>query len=434
MLNEADAPGSPAPAGIPIVVRRHAEEVATRWWRRDSAYVDHPRTGFSTLAQYDETIDAHLDGLQLAGSLGLDMLEQALAVNAPDISADIFAALALAYLSEDEAVIADMLARTDALPGKAWALQGVFAWHDTARVKAALEAHLGDANPRYRDAALAQCHTHRLSGGDCLPAILNGSEPELLARALRTAGECGRVDLLPAVLGWLAKARQADPAIAYWAAWSATLLGGFNEDAFNALDWVVRQGNGNQRGALKLICLSLPPPRLPSYLETLSPLPGAPALAIQAMGWSGQATHAGWLIEQMRVPSLAVVAGEAFRLISGFDCEQNDAAQDPPPSGESIDAAAEAGYPYPDADRVAAWWRANQAHYRGDSRLDSRLLMGRPVASDWLAEILDQGEQEYRELAALHWALMRPGSILLPTRAHSAIQWLRLWQLKEGTS
>ena len=209
MLSRSDAQLAEIASGIPVIVRRHAEEVATRWWRRSSAYIEDGHTRFDELSEYDQTIDAHLDGLKEAGPLALDVLQKALYSDAPDASADIFAALALAYLTEDQATIGHMLNCTDALPGKAWALQGVFAWNSAAIVTHSVQAHLCDANPRYRDAALAQCHTHGLSGGDHLSAILAGAQPDLVARALRTAGECGRVDLLPAIHLWLDPRPQA---------------------------------------------------------------------------------------------------------------------------------------------------------------------------------------------------------------------------------
>ncbi|MDM5182210.1 hypothetical protein PO883_34135 [Massilia sp. DJPM01] len=428
----SDQSSTPAPSlsfSIPLVVRRHATEVATRWWRRDSAYIDHPRTTFGMLAQYDESIDAHLDGLLVAGSGGLDAVRNALATDAPDLSADIFAALAFAFLSEDEEAITSMLARTDALPGKAWALDGLFAWHDSPPIVAALKAHLNDSNLRYRDAALAQCHTHRLSGVDHLSAILTGSTPELVSRALRTAGECGRVDLLAEVRAWLDPARRSDPAIRFWGTWAATMLNGLDEESLTVLQSFVEQGDSHQPLALKLICLSLPQSRVLKYLGKLSQSPLTPELMIKAIGWSGHPGYANWLIEQMRVPPLAAAAAEAFRLITGFDCEQSDAELVSPLSEEQFDAATKDGYAYPDADRVAAWWRENQSHYRDDART----FLGRPVSFVWLSEILDHGEQAHRELAALHWTFLQPGSMLLPTRAHSAIQWLRLQQLKEST-
>ncbi|RSZ58066.1 hypothetical protein HF313_23110 [Massilia atriviolacea] len=427
----SDSPGSPSSTGIAVVVRRHIEEAATRWWRRDSAYVDNPRTRFQVLVGYDETIDAHLDGMQVAGQFGMDLIDRALAVQAPDLSADIFAALALAYLSDDDVIVARMFAKVEHLPGAAWSLEGVFAWLDTRRVSAAVEAQLAASDSRYRDAALAQCHTHRLSGGVHLAKILDGSSLDLVARALRTAGECGRVDLLPSVLDWLEPGRESSSAIRFWAAWAATLLGGFNDAVAGELQTIVEQGGSNQRAALRQLCLSLPRPQLLAYLQKLSPSAMSPNLLIEAIGWSGDASFAPWLLEQMRIPPRAAMAAEAFRLITGFDCDQDQGdASLAPPDDIPVPRAGEAEYPYPDIAKVSAWWHTYAAHFSGHSRL----FLGMPLGVDLLTKVFRRGEQAHRELAAFHWVLLRPGSTLLPSRAHSAIQWRRLLQLKESSS
>ena len=254
----------------------------------------------------------------------------------------------------------------------------------------------------------------------------------MVARAIRTAGECGRVDLLPAIGGWLDQGRQADPAIRYWSAWSAILLGDEEGYALGALQSIVLQPHAPQRDALRLLCLWLQDQQLRTYLQNLPQTLTDAVLLVEAIGWSGQAGSAAWLIEQMRIAPLARAAGESFRLITGFDFEDHQAVIEAPPSqSESDQAAPYAAYPYPDADKVATWWQANQdACYKAGSRL----LLGRPITLEWLTDILEQGEQAHRELAALHHAVLRPGNLLAPTHAHAMIQWLRVQQLKESES
>ncbi|NIA00560.1 hypothetical protein [Massilia sp. CCM 8734] len=428
---QCDAFGSHSSPGIPVVVRRHVEEAATRWWRRDSAYIDNSRTRFQILLQYDETIDAHLDGVLVAEQLGLDLIERALAVNAPDVSAEIFVALAIAYLRADDELIATMATKVANLAGAAWAYEGVFGWFATPHVSEALEAQLASTNSRYRDAALAQCHIHGLTGGAHLLAILDGPSQDLVSRALRTAGECGRIDLIPTVLRWLEPSRESTPAIRFWAAWAATLLGGLNDVVADELRSIVDHGGSNQSAALRLLCLFLPRPQLLTYLQMLSQSAMAPTLVIYAIGWSGDPGFAPWLLEQMRIPPLAATAAEAFRLITGFDCDsdEGDAIKERP-YDLPAPKAGEAEYPYPDVGKVSSWWNAYAAHFNGAPRL----FLGSPLSFDLLAEVFKRGEQAHREIAALYWVLLRPGSMILPTRAHSAIQWKRLLQLKEISS
>ena len=263
-------------AAIDIVVRRHLEEVATRWWRRESAYIAHCRIRFDELVEFDQLIDAHLDGLLEAGSLGMELAEKALAHKAPDLSGDIFAAYALALLAQDELAARHFFKCTAAMPDKALALSGVFAWSDTPMVAQVLQAHLNAPNWHWQDAALAQLHVHGLNGGTALRSHLKAAPNSLSARALRTAGECGRTDLLPEIQCWLvlpnfappepsstaapvATAPDAHP-IRFWAAWSCVLLGDRQASAIQILQATLQQGTDPalQRVALRLLCLVLP--------------------------------------------------------------------------------------------------------------------------------------------------------------------------------
>lgn len=436
-------------AAITIVVRRHLEEVATRWWRRESACIAHWRTRFDDLVEFDQMIDAHLDGLREAGPLGMELAEKALAHKAPDLSGDIFAAYALALLAQDEVAVRHLFTCTDALPDKALALAGVFAFSDTPLVARVLQAHLHAPNIDWQAAALAQLHVHGQNGGAALASLLKAPPNALSARALRTAGECGRTDLLPDIQSWLAlpdaappaptataaRAGVADPGqIRFWAAWSCVLLGDRQELALHILQAALQPAAdiALQRRALQLLCLVLPPSHLASYLQHLSRNHVNPSLLLLAIGWSGNVGYADWLIEQMRMPERARMAGEAFRLITGFDAEENDAVLEEPPEPPSDTGQPEVPmpdrfYPCPDAAQVAAWWHDHAPAYDGQPRL----LLGEPVTLSWLDEILDEGEQAHRELAALQRALLQPGACLVPTHAHAMVQWQRLQQLKE---
>ena len=437
----SDSPG----AAIDIVVQRHLEEVATRWWRRESAYIAHCRIRFDELVEFDQLIDAHLDGLREAGSLGMELAEKALAHKAPDLSGDIFAAYALALLAQDELAVRHFFKCTAAMPDKALALSGVFAWNDTPMVAQVLQAHLNAPNWHWQDAALAQLHVHGLNGGTVLRSHLKAAPNSLSARALRTAGECGRIDLLPDIQGWLALPDFAPPEpsstaapdattpdahpIRVWAAWSCVLLGDRQELVIHILQATLQQkaDPALQWVALRLLCLVLPESYLADYLQYLSRNHFNPSLLLLAIGWSGNVGYADWLIEQMRIPARARMAGEAFRLITGFDMEENDAVLEEPPETAPAVTTPDRFYPYPDAAQVAAWWHDNAPAYEEQPRL----LLGELITLPWLDEILDEGEQAHRELAALHRALLRPGFCLLPTHAHAMVQWQRLQQLKE---
>ena len=57
------------PLVIPAVLSRHAEEAAFLWLLRDRA-VARPQYTLDTLAELDQRVEAHLDGLRVAGEIG----------------------------------------------------------------------------------------------------------------------------------------------------------------------------------------------------------------------------------------------------------------------------------------------------------------------------------------------------------------------------
>ncbi len=418
----------PAPQSgnaIPLIVRRYAEEAATRWWRRQSAYIDSPRTRLDEIIDFDESIETFLDGLEQAGPYGRSIVEQTVLGDAPDVSADIFVALALAARTGDQAIFDRAMDHTAALPGTPEALAGLFSWSDDPLVRATLVSCLSHADPRMQDAALSQCYIHGYDGGAHLARLVNGPATPLLARALRTAGECGRVDLLPAIAGWARLDESVNGAVRYWAAWATVILGGTNASALAILKSVAESGAANNGAALQLLCVALPQDETISYLQSLS-ASIEPLLLVQAAGWSGHCGYAPYLIDKMRIPALASYAGEAFRLIAGLDLELAEASIDPPPYLDDDELSeTQQMYPYPDADQAAHWWSV----WRDDFNEEHRLLLGEKINAQRLDDILLGGEQAQREIAIIHRALSRPGDMLVPLHAHSSIQWLRLQQL-----
>jgi len=64
---------------IPIVLEQHTEESAFLWLLRDSAvYESH--YSLSDLAHLDDRVEAHIDGLRIAGDEGWEIVKDALAL------------------------------------------------------------------------------------------------------------------------------------------------------------------------------------------------------------------------------------------------------------------------------------------------------------------------------------------------------------------
>src|SRR3954447_25964899 len=89
MINSEPIGGRP----IAAIVEQHAEEAAFLWVLRDAA-VRAPHFALADLARLDGRIEAHLDGLRVAGVAGWDVARGGLAIGEPG---EVFAAAVLAF-------------------------------------------------------------------------------------------------------------------------------------------------------------------------------------------------------------------------------------------------------------------------------------------------------------------------------------------------
>ena len=99
-------------APIPFVVQQHAEETAMLRLAR-SFLVRSSEIGLDAMARHDRRIAAHLDGLQVAGSCGLQLCMQALERTG---AGEVFAASACAIQLGDERTLADLIEQLGAEP------------------------------------------------------------------------------------------------------------------------------------------------------------------------------------------------------------------------------------------------------------------------------------------------------------------------------
>ena len=201
------------------IVEEHAGEAAFLWRIRDAAAVA-PHYDRRRLAELDERLEAHLDGLRVAGAQGLEVGEAALD---PEEPGSVFALALLAVEQGDAKRLEAALTLAAASPAAARGAVSALAWVPFERARAAIAPLLASSEPAARRRiGIAASAAHREDPGDALSyAVLDG-DLRLKARALRTAGELARADLLPALRGELGA---ADPACRFWAAWSSALLG-----------------------------------------------------------------------------------------------------------------------------------------------------------------------------------------------------------------
>ena len=198
----------PPPAAVPFrdrpvlehIVEQHAEEAAFLWTLRDAA-TDAPHYKRHHLARLDERVEAHVDGLRVAGEAGWRIaLEQ---LDRRCEKGELFAAGVLALESGDMRRIEPLVARAEAEPEARRGFVGAVAWCRPEVLAPTVRRWDRSAEGFERYLALCACSVHRADAGPRLAARIEDEDALVRARALRLAGELGRVELLEACLAHL---------------------------------------------------------------------------------------------------------------------------------------------------------------------------------------------------------------------------------------
>lgn len=397
---------------IEAMVEQHWEEAAFLWLRRDAAATSfHYRR--DALAALDDRLDAHLDGLRVAGDGAWAVAAASLSLEDPG-AVFAHAQLALSTGRLDElARLLDVAATPMPL---ARPLLAALAWTRLELVGEAIAALL-DAScpPVLRRLGLAAAAAHRLDPTAALADGLYASDGAFRARALRTAGALGRKDVLNEVRAALAS---DDAQTSFWACWAATLLG--DRDGIGRLWEAARTVPALAPRAVDLAARVSAPEQAHAELDHLAACPETMRTALLGSAALGDPTRLPWLITLMREPEHARLAGAVLRAILGIDLQAaglaGAAPAKPPgpnddPADERVEMLPEEALPWPDADAIERTL-GGQRWPRG-----TRLLAGQPPTGPWLAEVLSEGLQADRMAAALELVLATPGTPLQDPRS-----------------
>ncbi len=404
-----------------VVVEQHAEEAAFLWGQRDRG-VYAPNFRLKDLARWDERVEAHLDGLRIAGESGWRLCEKALETGGPG---EVFAAAILALGGGDCAHVEQVL-KAVAVEGK---LQRGFisalGWLPWGQAEPRIRAMLRTEQPSVRRMAIGGCAVQRRDPGPILAQALADPDAQLRARALKSCGELGRADLLPAILRVRA---DSDYACGFYAAWSAARLGDRSTDTLGSLRQLATSPGPFAERALDIALRIMDLSAALEWQRQLSREPKHLRQAAIAAGTIGDPALVANLMGLMRVPNVARIAGAAFALITGVDLAYHDLDAEPPavvketpneqPKDDNvgIDRDKELRWPWPDL--VAGWWRKNVARFTAGRRY----LLGQEIGEGSLRDALATGYQPQRAVAALELGLRSPATPLFEVRARAGEQ------------
>ncbi|MEA3548056.1 MAG: TIGR02270 family protein [Thermodesulfobacteriota bacterium] len=399
---------------IDTILQQYAEDAAFLWLLRDAS-IKQPHYDLSDLVELDDRVEAHFDGLRIAGEPGWEICKESLAM---EEAGEVFVAAELAFESGEEKRVQTVLEAGSGDPDLARGLISALGWLEWPQAEKHVRNLADFDSPELRRIGLAACTIHRQNPGQLLVDSLASDDPLLRVRALKAVGELGRQDLLPQLHDNLSV---EDEKCRFYAAWSTALLGG--SGTLPVLRDIAESESEYSEKSCAMALRGMKLEDSHAWLRELSLKDECTRLAVQGAGVVGDPVSIPWLIEVMEVPELARVAAEAFSMITGVDLAYEDLEGEWPegfkagpteePEDEDVEMDPDEDLPWPEPELIAEWWNEK----KGKFRTGTRYLVGKPVSSEHLLQILKTGYQRQRTAAALELAMLQPGQPLFEVRA-----------------
>jgi uncharacterized protein (TIGR02270 family) len=375
-----------------------------------------PSISLKDLSTHDYRVEAHIDGLRVAGEEGWQLARKELAWKEPG---EVFAAAVLAFESASPTKITEVLSIAALTPDLASGAISALGWIDYPQAAPHIQKLCTSELRSRRRIGIAAAAIHRQDPGKPLNDALSSGDPLLRARAARAVGELGRTDLVSLLqLDLNAK----DPGYRFWSAWSSALLAGYSS-MIQQLQTIASSPGPYRERALHMALRRLGLHSARAWHQQLAQDPQTLRLAVIGAGIIGDPALIPWLIDHMSIPAIARVAGEAFTMITGvdlayqdLDCKQPEdfeAGPNEDPADDDVAMDPDERLPWPDVALIERWW----AKRHGEFAPGARYLLGEPITIEWAERVLRIGKQRQRAAAALELAILRPGSVLFEVRA-----------------
>ena len=395
------------------VVRHHADEAAGLFTTRQ-ALMNGPHGDIVALRALDFRLAAHLDGLVVAGQESLGRGSSADAGSAGVVFTEAVWSVKTKQSDLFERFVS-WCRDIHTFSGAAAAL----GWLERESLKGTVAGLLRSEDPVTRALGLAATSMHRVDPGLMSKDFVTDVDSRVRARALRAAGEIGCEDAGPACLSAI---RDRHPECAFWGAWSAVLLGN-RSGALSFLTEAALATIPHRSRAFRVALQVMNVAAAHELLRRLAETPEQLRWLIQGSGVAGDPIYVTWLVGHMADLRTARSAGEAFTLLTGadlglkglegkqpegFESGPNDDPEDP-----NVEMDPDDGLPWPDVRKVETWWAANASRFQKGQRY----FMGQPVTREHCIDVLKNGYQRQRILAAHYLCLLEPGTPLFNTSA-----------------
>lgn len=410
---------------IQEVIEVHCEEAGFLWRQRESILND-PAFAIGDLLERDRRLEGNLDGLSISGRTGWEICAEA--VN-PWRSETVFPAAVLAFTDGGDDRIDKVVALAGNSDKNMRPVISSFGWIDQGQALTLIKTFQSSQSPLHQRIALGASAILRVDPGPKLIEAFRSEDALVRARAFRMAGELGRRDCVRQLQDAL---NDTDESCRFWSVWSLALLG--EKRSIPELQAFADSRTQFTERAIDMLARCMNPASVLSWHKEISGAEKKSRLAIKVAGALGDPVLMPWIIERMREPASARAAGEAFASVTGVSIEESglkgarpEGFQSGPtddPADENVAMDEDEFLPWPDHDRVKAWWERN----RGNFKDGVRYLMGLPVEAASLKNILMAADQRVRAAAALESSLLTPGRPLLNVCAPA---WRQLHELEK---
>jgi uncharacterized protein (TIGR02270 family) len=401
-------------ATVSAIVEQHVEEAGSLYAIR-SRLCEAESTNLEQLHRFDRRIDAHLDGLRVAGDECWWHIDRSLAKLD---QASAFVATICALESKSRERLHRVYALASSSPEAVHGVLAGLAWVSPIKLIGVVNKLIHESNAILRYLGIATCATHRVSAEKALTGCLIDSDLQVQGRALRAVGELGRLEHMQFCM---ARIYADDSFICYNAAQAAVLLGDRNRALGVLVAFAADRGYRGRAFDLGLQAMSRD--RATTYLKELSSRKGKVSALVWGCGVVGDTAYVPWLIKRMKDATSARLAGTAFSLITGADLTSQNLERTPPgrfqelitddPDDDCVDVDDDFGRPWPDPQRVSQWWESNRSRFNPGQRY----FVGKPITRENCINVLVAGCQHQRVLAAHYLCLLDPGTPLFEWRA-----------------
>jgi len=390
------------------ITEQHVDDITFLWLLRSQA-VTHPQHTHTSVKKLEHRINMHLKGLAVTPDSAWTLSLQAAEFQK---GGEAFTLAMLAFDCADTHKINAALDLGMENPATFKGLLSALGWLPADKVNPWLQPWIESQNPTYRHLSIAACSVRRIDPHAHLTTLFDDPQSRehlpLYCRMLRLIGELKRQDLAPV----LAQAQKhEDPAVVFWACWSAVLLG--DHQALQTLAPYLFQDGPLQATAIATAFRHPHNPHTWEWLNTLASTPGQIRAAIKALAALGEPHGMNWLLTQMEIPEYAKLAGEAFSTFTGVDLEQAQLTDKRHPGLDNLGSAEdddnqepedEQDLPVPHTEKIRAYWRSLRPQFIPGQRY----FLGQPVTESWLKHIFLQGQPRHRLAAALEFTLLSP--------------------------